>query len=68
MRLALELAGKAPGSLALAKRHLQRSPGLDYAEALERESEAILACMETEDWDEGLRPFSEKREPRFRGR
>ena len=32
------------------------------------ESEAILACMNTEDWHEGIRSFGEKRKPVFRGR
>jgi len=67
-RLALELADKAPLSMALAKRLLQRGPGLSLEEALGEETEAILSCMETEDWREGIRAFAEKRKPRFRGR
>jgi len=66
--LASVLAEKAPHSLALAKRHLQRSPGLDIETVLEREAEAILDCMDLEDWREGLRAFAEKRKPRFSGR
>lgn len=65
--LALDLAGKAPRSLELAKRHLQRSPALDIGTVLDAEAEAILDCMETEDWHEGLRAFAERRKPRFSG-
>jgi enoyl-CoA hydratase len=66
--LAREVAGKAPVSIALAKQHLQRSPGLDLATVLDNETEAILSCMGTGDWHEGLRAFAEKRPPRFQGR
>jgi enoyl-CoA hydratase len=66
--LALELAQKAPRSLELAKRHLQRSPRIDIGTVLDAEAEAILDCMETEDWQEGLRAFAERRKPRFRGK
>ena len=65
--LALKIAGKGPISIAYAKDLLQRSPGLDIAGALEIETNAILACMNSEDWQEGLRAFSEKRSPRFTG-
>jgi enoyl-CoA hydratase len=67
-RLARELAEKAPISLAMAKTHLQRAPDLNFVTALQREAEAILSCMNTSDWREGLRAFSEKRRPRFTGK
>ncbi|MFC2163552.1 enoyl-CoA hydratase/isomerase family protein [Acidobacteriota bacterium] len=66
--LASKLAEKGPISIAFAKEYLQRSPGLDIEAALELETKAILTCMESEDWQEGLRAFSEKRSPRFVGR
>ena len=65
--LAREIASKAPISLALAKRHLG-DPQPDMAGALRTEAEAILRCMETEDWQEGLRAFAEGRRARFTGR
>ena len=37
-------------------------------EQLLTESEAILACMNTEDWREGLSSFAENRKPTFKGR
>jgi enoyl-CoA hydratase len=66
--LALKIAGKGPLSIAFAKEYLQRSPTLDIETALDLETKAILACMNSEDWQEGLRAFSEKRKPRFIGR
>ena len=66
--MALELAGKAPLSLALAKDLLCRSPGLDLDSVLNLEAEALLRCMETFDWREGVEAFQEKRDPRFEGR
>jgi enoyl-CoA hydratase len=68
LSLAREIAEKAPISIALAKRLIQRGPDLDYSAALERETEAILTCMESADWSEGIRAFVEKRKARFLGR
>jgi enoyl-CoA hydratase len=66
--LAIEIAEKAPIPIAIAKGYLQRSPALNMETVLDLEAEAILACMESEDWQEGLRSFSEKRTPKFVGR
>jgi enoyl-CoA hydratase/carnithine racemase len=66
--LARELASKAPASLAFAKKTLRQGPLQDIATAMRVEMEAILACMNSEDWHEGLRAFAEKRKPRFTGR
>ena len=54
-------------SMALAKRHLQTASSGAFDSALDAETEAILTCMETEDWEEGLRAFAEKRDPDFKG-
>ncbi len=67
-KLARAMARKAPVSMRLAKKHLRESAGRGLAEALQEETEAILECMETEDWHEGVRAFAEKREPEYRGR
>jgi enoyl-CoA hydratase len=66
--LASAIAEKAPISIAFAKELLQRSPDLDFASALELETKAILTCMESADWREGLDAFSEKRKPKFTGK
>ncbi len=65
--LARRLADKAPLPVAFAKRHLAAG-GSTPEEAMAQEAEALLACMETEDWAEGVRAFADKRPPRFRGR
>ncbi len=61
------LAKKAPLSLSFAKEHLN-DPGRSMETRLITELEALRACMVTEDWQEGVDAFAEKREPVFRGR
>ena len=39
----------------------------DDTDPLRAETEAILECMGTADWKEGLRAFAEKRPPQYRG-
>jgi len=68
LALAKELAEKAPISIGFAKKLIQQAPHRDLETVLLAESEAILACMNTEDWHEGIASFAEKRKPRFRGR
>jgi enoyl-CoA hydratase len=68
MDLAGRLASKAPVSMAFAKELLNKSLGRDLKTVLLTEAEAILACMTTEDWHEGLRSFAEKRHPEFNGK
>jgi len=65
--LARELARKAPVSVRLLKELLSRAHRLGRAEALDAEARALLRCMETGDWEEGIRAFHEDREPRFTG-
>ncbi len=62
------LAAKAPYSMAFAKKRLQQSPALDIDTVLHLEAEAILTCMDTEDWHEGVKAFAEKRNPVYKGR
>ncbi len=66
--LAAQLAEKAPLSMELAKKRLQQSSGIDLETTLQLEADAILACMDTEDWAEGIRAFAEKRKPKYEGR
>ena len=68
LALAKELAEKAPISIGFAKKLIQQAPYRDLETVLLAESEAILACMNTEDWHEGIASFAEKRKPKFRGR
>lgn len=68
IEFAAVIARKAPISIAMAKQHLQRSFMLDLETVLQLETDAILACMETEDWQEGVKSFAERRNPEYRGR
>jgi enoyl-CoA hydratase len=61
------LAGKAPLSMRFAKEHLN-DPGRSMETRLITELEALRACMVTEDWQEGVDAFAEKRQPTFKGR
>jgi enoyl-CoA hydratase len=68
LEFAEEVAARAPVPLRLAKSHLNAGITRDYDTALVAEREAVLACMMTEDWKEGVRAFAEKRKPVFSGR
>lgn len=65
--MAGELARKAPRSLRFAKRLLNRAADRPSKSALAAEAHALLACMGTRDWREGVAAFDEGREPRFTG-
>ncbi len=67
-KLAESLAEKAPFSIRLAKMRLQHSSALDLRTVLQLEAEAILTCMNTEDWHEGVHAFNEKRKPQYKGK
>ena len=64
---ARSVASKAPISMRFAKEHLN-DPGRSMDARLITELEALRACMVTEDWQEGVDAFAEKRDPVFRGR
>jgi len=66
-RFADQIASKAPYSLRFAKEHLNSS-GQNYETALVTELEALLTCMTTQDWREGIAAFAEKRSPVFKGK
>lgn len=68
LNLARAMAEKAPISMAMAKDLLHRATLTDPATALHAETEAILDCMKTRDWQEGVDSFAERRPPRFQGR
>lgn len=68
LSLAGELGEKAPISLKYAKSRLQDSRQLTMKTVLLQETEAILSCMETEDWHEGVNAFIEKRKPVYKGK
>jgi enoyl-CoA hydratase/carnithine racemase len=65
--LAQRLAAGPPIALALTKRALNRSLGMDIAEHLDYEAYVQSKCMLTADHREGVEAFLHKRTPQFRG-
>jgi len=65
---AATLSEKAPISMGLAKKRLQQSVALDIETVVHLEAEAILSCMDTQDWHEGIQAFNEKRKPIYKGK
>jgi enoyl-CoA hydratase/carnithine racemase len=65
---ALDLAQKAPVALRIAKALINKGAeiGIDSALALEREGFGVVAS--TEDLQEGVTAFTEKRKPTFKGK
>lgn len=59
---------QAPLSLRAAKMAIKAAPGTPIAEGLKIEREAYKPLLTSEDRDEGLRAFAEKRKPVFKGR
>ena len=66
--LAQKLLQRAPQSLGLVKRLLLAATETDQASALFLESLAQSVLLKTEDHQEGVRSFREKRKPKFSGR
>ena len=67
LELAAQIADKAPISIAFAKQQIQDAPQRDLETVLMAEADAILGCMTTADWQEGVDSFAERRKPVYRG-
>ena len=67
-RLVGDLSSAGPLALAQAKRAIDGGNGLPIAEALAHERACYDVVLASEDRNEGLRAFSEKRPPVYRGR
>jgi enoyl-CoA hydratase len=65
---ALRIAGKAPFSMQLAKEQLNMAAERTLDAALTAELEGMMFVGTTQDWQEGVDAFAEKRTPVFRGR
>jgi len=67
-KLASDIAKKAPLPVEFAKSQFGRVGQTTRDDMLTAEAEALLACMATEDWREGVDAFAENREPIFEGK
>jgi enoyl-CoA hydratase len=65
--LASRLASQAPVPVRLLKRLLRRGRRWSRREILAAEARALAECMATDDWQEGLIAFGEKRPALYRG-
>jgi enoyl-CoA hydratase len=68
MELATKLAERATRTIGLLKRAVRSGFGLPTDEGLAIEEQAVFELIETEDAQEGLQAFLERRPPRFTGR
>lgn len=64
---AKELSQKAPVSMKLVKKLIHQAESMTIDRVLDKETEAIIECMKTQDWQEGIKAFSEKRKPLYKG-
>lgn len=67
LALSSRLTDKAPLSLALAKALTESTPQHSLEAAYAQETDAIVSCMKSRDWQEGIDAFTEQREPIFKG-
>jgi enoyl-CoA hydratase len=65
---AVKLAGKSPVLMRLGKDAMFRQQDLPFAEALELLHHNLTLAFSTEDIQEGVKAFFEKREPQWTGR
>jgi enoyl-CoA hydratase len=68
MELANRIAERSPVALRLAKEAVRIASRSNLDEGLRREVDLFALCFSSEDKDEGVRAFLEKRKPQFKGR
>ena len=68
MELAARIASKSPVALRMAKEAVKTASRSNLDEGLRREVDLFAICFSSEDKDEGVRAFLEKRKPEFKGR
>ena len=68
MKLAEEIAEKAPIALQLSKEAVKFASRSNLDEGLRREVDLFAICFSTEDKQEGVAAFLEKRKPVFKGK
>jgi enoyl-CoA hydratase len=67
-RVAYKIAAKSPVGVRLAKEAVNRAFETTLETGLDLERKAFHLALSSEDAQEGLKAFSEKREPNFKGR
>src|SRR5881296_2859942 len=68
MEIANRIAEKSPIALRLAKEAVKLASRSNLDEGLRREVDLFALCFSSEDKDEGVKAFLEKRKPEFKGR
>lgn len=68
MELANRIAAKSPVALAMAKTAVKNAARMNLREGLDQEIDLFALCFASEDKEEGVRAFLEKRKPEFKGR
>jgi len=68
LRLARRIAKNPPIAVQSAKNIIQQSEGTSIAQGLSWENDGYTMCMMTQDAQEGMKAFAEKREPVFQGK
>ena len=68
MEIAQRIAEKSPVALQLAKESVKLASRSNLDEGLRRDVDLFALCFSTEDKDEGVSAFLEKRKPAFKGR
>jgi enoyl-CoA hydratase len=68
MALAEKIASKAPVALQMSKEAVKFASRSNLDEGLRREIDLFAICFSTEDKEEGVAAFLEKRKPEFKGR
>jgi enoyl-CoA hydratase len=68
METAVQLAAKSPLALEAAKQAINRALSGEHADNLAREADRFGELFASEDANEGLTAFVEKRDPKFAGR
>lgn len=66
-KISIEISHGAPMAFAFTKKLLKESYTNNLENHLDREAELIVKTAGTEDFQEGLKSFFEKRKPEFKG-
>lgn len=68
MKMAGKIAAKSPIALQMAKEAVKTASKANLDEGLRREIDLFAICFSSEDKEEGVSAFLEKRKPEFKGR